>query len=204
MPRKPIHLSANARRPEGRQVIWEAIRKLRRFRLTDLEDATRINEKTLHTYVQGLTNAGYLVQIDAPVPPKDPRSAPLWWTLQNDCGIEAPRVTKDGKPVTQGRGREQMWRTMRIVGEFNFRELAVQASTDSHPVKENEAKDYVHHLNKAGYLACVKPGQPGRAARYRMIPSRYSGPQAPMVQRIKQVFDPNTGTVVWPKETNDE
>jgi hypothetical protein len=93
---------------------------------------------------------------------------------------------------------------MRIVGEFKYRELAVQASTDSHPVKENEAKDYVHHLNKAGYLACVRPSQPGRAARYRMIPTRYSGPQAPMVQRIKHVFDPNTGKVVWPKEADHE
>ena len=27
--------------------------------------------------------------------------------------------------------------------------------------------------------------------------SRYTGPLAPQVQRIKQVYDPNTRTVVW-------
>lgn len=204
MARKPVHLSANSPRPEGRQVMWEAMRKLRRFRLTDIEDQTRITEATVDTYVKGLTAAGYLQRIDAPEPPADTRYAPHWWELVKDIGVEAPRVTQAGKPVTQGRGREQMWRTMRIIGEFNWRELAVQASTEAHPVKENEAKDYVHHLHKAGYLACVKAGGPGRAARYRMFPSRYTGPQPPMVQRIKQVFDPNIGQVVWPKEDDHE
>lgn len=204
MARKPVHLTANTRRPEGRQVMWEAMRKLRRFRLLDLEDATRIREATLHTYVKGLTRAGYLAEVEPAEPPKDSRYAQQWWALANDVGIEAPRVTKDGKPVTQGRGREQMWRTMRIIGEFSFRELSVQASTEQHAVKENEAKDYIHHLHKAGYLICVKPGRPAHAARYRLIPSRYTGPQAPMIQRIKQVFDPNTGSVVWPKESDHE
>ncbi|KMQ74033.1 hypothetical protein [Marinobacter subterrani] len=204
MARKPVHLMANAPRPEGRQVMWEAMRKLRRFRLSDIEDQTRILEKTVQTYVKGLTRAGYLKRIEAPEPPADTRYPPHWWELVNDVGVEAPRVTQDGKPVTQGRGREQMWRTMRIIGSFNWRELAVQASTEDHPVKPGEAKDYVHHLYKAGYLGCVQAGGPGQAARYRLFPSRYTGPLPPMVQRIKQVFDPNVGRVVWPKEDDHE
>lgn len=30
------------------------------------------------------------------------------------------------------------------------------------------------------------------------IAARYSGPKAPQVQRVQQVFDPNLGKVVWP------
>ena len=206
MARKPVHLTAKARHPQGRQVIWEAIRRLRRFRVTDIEGETRIKHATLKTYLQGLTNAGYLKQVDDPelrVP--DARYQPIWWELVNDIGVEAPRVTKSGAAVTQGRGREQMWRTMRIIGDFSTRELAVQASTEQHTVKDNEAKDYCHHLARAGYLLCTQPGRPCHPGRYRLLPSRYSGPHAPQIQRIKQVFDPNLQKVVWrPEEAGDE
>ena len=37
MARKPSHLLATAARPQGRDVIWAAIRKLRQFTLLELE-----------------------------------------------------------------------------------------------------------------------------------------------------------------------
>lgn len=197
MPRKPVHLMASARRPEGRQVIWQAIRRLHRFSLHDLERATRIHETTLKTYLVGLTNAGYLARVDAEEPAAEVRYQPAYWSLVRDIGIEAPRVRKDGTEVTQGRGREQMWRTMRIIGEFNAGELAVQASTEEHRVDPAEAKHYCHYLYKAGYLARTQAARRGSLARYRLLPSRYTGPQPPQIQRIRQLWDPNLGRVVW-------
>lgn len=199
MPRKPVHLTANARRPEGRQVIWEAIRRLKRFTVADVERATRLNDATIRTYLHGLHAAGYLHKPDETVDVGGSIPAQVW-ELVRDVGIEAPRVRKDGTPVTQGRGREQLWRTMRIINDFNCRELAVQASTEIHPVAESEAAYYCQYLHRAGYLVCTAEGGPNTPARYRLLPSRYTGPQAPQIQRIRQVWDPNTEQIVWRPE----
>lgn len=204
MPRKPVHLTASARRPEGRQVIWEAIRRLRRFQLGELERATRIHEDTLKSYLAGLANAGYLKRIDVERQPWQTRLQAVQWELVRDIGIEAPRVRKDGTEVTQGRGREQLWRTMRIIGDFNYRELAVQASTEAHPVAPGEAKCYCAYLLKAGYLACTQKATVHGIARYRLLPSRYTGPQPPQIQRISQVWDPNLAKVVWSAQGGEQ
>lgn len=195
MARKPVHLIAAAPRPEGREVVWAEIRRLRTFTVADLEHATRITEATIRTYLLGLTRAGYLRRTDDPV--ERTRYEPARWELVRDVGVEAPRVRKDGTEVTQGRAREQMWRTMRILREFTHRDLAIQASTETCQVAEADAKDYVKYLCRAKYLVCISTGGPGTLARYRFVPSRYTGPRPPMIQRIKQVFDPNLGRVMW-------
>lgn len=102
-----------------------------------------------------------------------------------------------------------MWRTMRILKEFSAKDLAIQASTETVKVAEGEAKTYVHYLHKAGYLVIVSPhrsgnrSMTGKLARYRLIISKFSGPKPPVIQRIKQVFDPNAGKVVWKGGTDD-
>ena len=55
-------------------------------------------------------------------------------------------------------------------------------------------------LQRAGYLKVAVSKGPYRRARYMLIPARNSGPQAPLIQRIKQVYDPNLGKVVWPRQ----
>lgn len=211
MARKPVDLIAAAQRPEGRQIIWQTMRKLRKFTVSDIEGATRINEGTIRTYVRGLERAGYIKRFG-----RQDRSdsithvkgsfAPMIYDLVRDTGIEAPRVTRQGGPVTQGRAREYLWRTLRIIGEFSYRDLAVQAATDEQPIVEADARDYVKHLHRAGYLVATTPAKPGNKpgtgspARYRLLPSKYTGPLPPMVQRVKQVFDPNLGKVVWPND----
>jgi len=189
-----------------RDAIWAAIRILREFSVSEIEDQTRINQSTIKTYVRGLTNANYLERIEChPRTKGDTRYVENRWRLVNNVGVDAPRVTREGKPVTQGQSRENMWRTMRIIGEFSVRELAIQATTEGVNVKPSDAKDYVKYLHKAGYLQITRPAQPGNKsgmgtqARYRFIKFRYTGPRPPMVQRTKQVFDPNVGTVVWPR-----
>jgi hypothetical protein len=197
MARKPVHLTVASRHPQGRQVIWEAIRKLRLFRIADLEEHTRIREATLKTYVTGLTAAGYLVRADEEMPASEQRYQPGVWKLVRDTGVEAPRVRKNGTAVTQGLGREQLWRTMRIIGEFTFRELAVQASTEETPVSLEDAKHYCRYLERAGYLVVTAEARGSKPARYRLLPSRYTGPHPPQLQRVRQLWDPNLQRVVW-------
>ena len=200
--RKPVHLVAPGGKPQGRQGIWEAIRAQRDgFTIASLAAATDIHRDTIRTYLGGLVAAGY---IDSPADFHDPGR----YRLERDVGVEAPRVTKDGRPVTQGAAREQMWRTMKIMrGDFSWRDLAINASTADVVVAEGDAKDYCANLAKAGYLTVVMVGKGLGKAQAGGIPTRYrfnraknTGPKPPMVQRMTTVFDPNLRKIVWHPE----
>jgi hypothetical protein len=54
-------------------------------------------------------------------------------------------------------------------------------------------------LLATGYLKVMRKADPtqGRIAKYRLV--RDSGQAAPQVQRVKRVYDPNTGLVHHPE-----
>ena len=187
--RKPVHLVAVGKKPGGRDAIWVEIRRQRTFTYCSLQDALGIPKKTIRDYLRGLEAAGIVGREG------ETDAGAVRFILVKDCGVHAPRVRKDGSAVLQGRATESMWSAMRFLKQFTSRELAIHASTDEHPVSEVHANDYCKTLAKAKYLRVVKAGRPGRLAVYRFV--RFTGPKAPMIQRIKQVFDPNTGEVVW-------
>lgn len=206
MSRPPVHLTATGRRGD-RQAMWEILRALHQAgeTISTLAIRSRLPGKVpggrVRDYLVGLEAAGYLERYGE----AQRRSGEtVRYRLVRDVGVEAPRVTRDGRQVTQGAGREQLWRTMRIVGEFNHRELAVQSSTEEQPVAENEAAFYCQYLARAGYLVITAEGGPSRLARYRLLPSRYTGPRAPQIQRIRQVWDANRQEVVWRPEDGDD
>lgn len=202
MSRKPIHLEAQG--PKGdRQAIWEAIRALHQYGGPINAPVVR---KQLHQvvppgrvrdYMVALEKGGYLTRKN----PDAPRhGTPVDYRLTRDVGVEAPRVRKDGTEPTQGRGREQLWRTLRIIGDFSAAQLADAASTPAVAVAELTAAEYCQFLEAAGYLRLTRPGGPGVVARYQLVPSRWSGPRPPMIQRVKQLYDPNLGEVVYTRE----
>jgi hypothetical protein len=199
MAQKPV----DKRSPlETRDAIWAAIRRLRSFNLAELRGETRCGAEQVRDYVTGLTAAG-LLEKSPPAPPSIKGGVPVTYKLVRDCGVEAPQVRKDGSEITMGKAQEQMWLVMKVLGEFSALDLAVHASTETVAVTEAGAKSYIHYLHKGGYLAMVANGKPGHRkgggilARYRFLPSRYTGPRPPMVQRVKQVYDPNLKKVVW-------
>jgi hypothetical protein len=199
MSRKPVN-TINAL--ETRDAIWQAIRAFggELFTLRQLQQETRCTISQTREYVTGLVNAGIIVdhgttpRVLGNSPDNNepfPRLGALrYYSLNRDTGPVAPRVRRDGTPVTQGQGRTNMWRVMRVLGKFNALELAVHASTEQHQVKPAEADKYCQFLARAGYLR-------RNGKTYQTISSRYSGPKPPMIQRIKQVYDPNLKTVVW-------
>jgi hypothetical protein len=143
--------------------------------------------ESVRDYVTGLAAAGYIASLEN----EEVKTGLIRWELIKDIGVEAPRVRKDGTPVTQGQGRENMWNAMRIMRTFTARELAVAARTPDCFVKESTAVDYARYLYHAGYLSKHKDGS------YQMLPSAYTGPHAPMIQRTKRVWDPNQRKVRW-------
>lgn len=196
MAQKPI----DKRNPlETREAIWAAIRKLQAFKVRELRFETRCTMEQVRDYVTGLHAAGYLKKLEN-----------TGYALVRDCGIEPPKVRKDGTEITMGKGREQMWLVMKVLGDFSALDLAVHASTEDVQVSETDAKSYMLYLHKAGYLVEVQPGKSGNRpgngvkARYRLLPQKYSGPRPPMVQRVKQVYDQNLKKVVWRSTGGDE
>jgi hypothetical protein len=187
-------------RLKTRAALWEAIRMLGSFTATQLRKETRCESSQVREYLLGLTAAGILTR--ELVPMHHGSTTGYLFTLVKDIGIEPPRVRRDGTPVTQGLGREQMWRTMKSFGVFNALDLSVQASTEEAQIKLTTAKEYCHYLALAGYLAVVHQGKGtgkgGKLSAYRLI--RNTGPLPPMIQRVKSVYDPNTGTVEWSEE----
>ncbi len=200
MSNQPIHLKA-AGPKNDRQAIWETIRKHgvdgQTFTAPDIRgQLPACPLSRIRDYLTCLTAAEYLACKKADKP-----GAPNSYTLKRDTGIEAPRVRKDGTAVIQGMAREQMWRTMKVIGEFNAHELATNASTEACLVAQHDAKSYIGYLHKAKYLhMTTKANTHGGLARYRLLPSKNTGPKPPKVQRIKNVYDPNIGKVVWSQE----
>lgn len=176
---------------DSRQALWEAIRRLKTFTVRELREETVLKIDSVREYITGLHASGYIVPES-----KVPGYATVW-KLVRDIGHEAPRVRKDGSPVTAGQGRENMWNAMRIMRKFTALELAVAARTPDCFVKESTAADYAKHLWHAGYLTKFSDGS------YRMLPTAYTGPKAPMIQRTKVVWDPNQNKIRWRSDGGD-
>ncbi|HEY9081307.1 hypothetical protein [Magnetovibrio sp.] len=203
MARKSSDAIANSKMPYGRDAIWAAIRTLHKrngesgFTRRDIytECGYEISRGTIQTYTDSLTNAGIIAITDQP----GQQFQSTIYLLVKDVGAEAPRIRKDGSEVTQGLGTEAMWRTMKALNAFTAGELCLAASTSKAQVSEPAALDYLKFMRCAGYIREVSKGAPGKPARYAFIRSRDPGPKPPQIQRVKQVFDPNSKTVVWPK-----
>ena len=185
------------------QRTWDSIRRLKRFAIGDLARDAEVARVSATAYVRRLEAAGFVKCVGT-----RPRKAAAFggkplvnghasvvYALARDIGSEAPQVDAAGAPVRRGRGHDQMWRAMKMIGEFTCRELAINASTEQVKVDLDHARHYVRFLRLAGYLALVQPGKAHHEAVYRL--ARNTGARAPIVGKLPAVFDPNLGKIVW-------
>lgn len=211
MPRKPASLEL-ASGKGNRQRIWDAIRALdgAEWCRLDICTAARVELSVLESYMTGLIRAGFVVETRRENRPGAAKR--VYYRLARDNGVEAPRVRRDGTPVTQGLAQEQMWRALRMLGaDTNHIELSAHASTPEVPVHPLAARDYLLTLHTAGYLERTSdtvrnPHKPeaNRSPRYRLIATRNTGPKPPMVCRQNVVFDANENRVVWSAVITEE
>lgn len=185
-------IAATFTRPRGRQDIWEAIRSLS-ANGASLTDATitavaQCRGTDVRMYLRGLVKAGFLAVL--------PGNTPKAYTIVRDNGREAPRVRRDGTICPPTR-RESMWRTMGRLKVFSCTTLAVAASTEEVPVSEGDARDYLKHLYRAGYLAIVQAAAPPAQGRTMYRLAKRTGGFPPQVLRTKAVYDPNTKEIEW-------
>jgi len=183
------------RRSDGREIIWTAIRESGAFTCQSLVKQTRQKLGTVQDYVQGLRCAGFieacgkLENKDHPV-----GFQCTMYRLIKDVGVDAPRVRKNGA-LLPARGRDRLWKAMRIMKDFSVMDVAVAASLPEAPVAEGEARSYCLFLARAGYLFELE-----KSKRYRFNVAQYHGPKSPMILRTKTVVDGNTGELRWESE----
>lgn len=181
MARKPISELAGGQSP--RQRVWAHIRKQTgEFTWKEVTPGD-VHKRTALDYLSGLVAAGYLTHRN-----------PGYYLLFRDNGIEAPRVRKDGSEVTQGSGNEAIWGAISVIGS----PFDAQSIADISGAALGTVKTYCLYLERAGYLTVASKGKGGsKPSLYQTVKSRISGPRAPMITRLKVVYDPNLHQIVW-------
>lgn len=188
------------RRQARRQRIWEQIRLHRElFQIDTIARQAKADNDTTKDYLRALELGGYIVKLT------NNAFERAEYQLIRDIGIEAPRLTRSGKPVTQGLRQEAMWRCLRMLGPMDARQLAAHASSAGVEVKEETARRYVKALKRAGYLQVVHPcdRRRGKLEVLQLIPRMNTGPRPPQVQRVKTVYDPNLNKVMHADEPEE-
>lgn len=183
---------------ENHQAIWAAIRKLRTFSMPDLRAETGVLSTTVRNYVGALESAKYVRRISA-----EGEKILRFEMVDGDVVASPPRVWGDGRATLLGRARREIWRLMQGLPDFSAQDLVIHGAKEA-SVRLAAAREYIRYLHRAGYLSRISPPVPqaGRFARYRLVPSRYSGPLSPEVRFTSTVWDPNLKRVAW--EERDE
>lgn len=197
--RKPIQMELVGGKP-ARQRAWEQVRLHKeRFQIYLIARRADADVDTVKTYVQSLEKGGYVVRLN------DKRLDYADYQLIRDTGIEAPRLNRDGQPVTQGMGQEAMWRCLRMLGPMDARQLVRHVISSGIELKETTARRYLKALKKAGYLQVIHPcdRHKGKLEVLQLIPRMNSGPRPPQIQRVGVVYDPNWNQVMHADEPEE-
>lgn len=198
---KRIDADGNALRTP-RERVWTAILKVaaakgKRFTVWDVQDACvpMVQFPTVQHNMRCLARAGYLKEVAPTVvqPEHGARHSRVIYRLVHAVA-EAPRVDAKGKPTSLGLGVLSMWRAMRVLKAFDFRDISRSATLAPVVVSEEAARKYVDTLYRAGYLQQLRVPTRQVAGQYRLI--RDTGPHAPAITRRKCVLDRNTGLFI--------
>lgn len=180
----------------GQEGAWKAARELREFCLSDIAARVEGDRNAIGDYLRRLVKGGFL-SASAPAP-----GEAVTYRLEIDQA-ETPRVRKDGTLIVdpRGRGQDNMWRSMKMLGRFRADDIARAAAIDGVSVTLATAKAYLGALASAGYIDVVSEPRPGfkrgtgAVTVYAINPTRNSGPQAPRIMRCKAIHDPNDDKV---------
>lgn len=171
----------------SREKLWRAMRELKTFRVPDLARAAGIDrlKYNVQDYLRGLLHAGIIRVALAP----EHIGELAVYCLVVDMGVEAPRVRRDGTLLPEP-AQQAMWRVMQVLREFSPRDLVANAQMAGIQIKPITAIQYCQWLARGGYLRAPE----SQGAPYRLLHS--TGPKAPQVLRVKQLYDANTGKIM--------
>lgn len=194
-------------KPHGRFAVWPVLRAAdRSMTLREIWAAADHGQRgrdthitTVEQYLLGLRRAGIVGEGD-PVRLPGGRVAKTY-RLIKDLGPEPPKVRRDGSlSDVKGDGRTRLWKVMRVLKDFDAVELSMTAR-----VSEHTAAEYAKFLTFAGYLRIAEDHThhptAGKRRRWVFVEPKWTGPQAPVITKVKALFDPNIGEVVYARQT---
>jgi len=186
--RKPVSVA-----PKNRKLVWKVIRELKTFTLRDIENKVKVKNSTIFSYLKALEKAQILNKEVIYQKEKGCLRTNVY-TLVKDMGAMAPVVNKNGCLVEDSH-QARIWRAIRILKNFTLKDIVATASQDNDPVSLTTTDQYLNYLKKAGYLI-----KKNNEKIFHLNPVMNKGIQAPQIQRIKQIYDPNIDAVVWNSE----
>lgn len=181
--------------PTDREKMWAAMRQEGAFTQSRIAHLAGCGKSKVQDYLKGLMAAGFVVKLDGGGKP----FTKAVYELARDTGVDAPRVRTDGT-LLPASGRTRMWNAMRILKVFTVDELVDAASLPDALIAASEAAYYCRWLEQGGYLWFCW-------GLWTFKPAKFTGAKAPQILRIKALFDPNLGTVVYqpaPEVRDDE
>ncbi len=184
--RKPVSVAR-----KNRKLIWKEIRSLKTFTSKDIELRTKVLSGTVYSYLKALVKAEILHKETLPGKGGLRKNR---YTLLKDIGAKAPVVGRDGHLV-EDTHQSRVWRAVRILKNFTLKDIVATASQDNDPVSLAAVDQYLNYLKRAGYLTKKQ-----NEKTFHLNPAMNKGIQAPQIQRIRQIYDPNIDTVVWNSE----
>lgn len=168
--------------------LWPIIRRQGVFLVSELlpQIPETMSAEQVRYWLRRLTRAGYLEREH--IGYTRAKKPQYRYRLVRDS-VESPRLALR----EAGCAQDQLWRAMRILGEFSLLELWAASQTERCQFKKATAANYVSMLRQAGYVVGTRP------KRYRLLPSK-RGPHAPMMRSRGGrmcLYDPNRDAVVW-------
>lgn len=161
------------------QAAWAKAQKLDAFGYADISHAVGISVEQATRIVRGWLREGALEEVQQPT-----GAARALWR----CRPDFVRI----EPLRQRTPEENMWTTIRRLGSVTPTDLAAHATTETVTVTREMATDYCRALLDAGFLTVARRAAPAmaREAIYRAV--NITGIHAPIVKRVRAVYDPNT------------
>lgn len=169
----------------GPPLYWRVMSALQEhygsFTSAAVNDITgNASRKTVEHYLAFLRSEGIVEVLD------EARAGPIVQLRQRIIRPGEAPPSRRSEGAQMGQRQQALWTAMRSLRNFTPAELAFAASTEDLPIGSDTARSYVRDLRLAGYV--VNLG----AASYRLLPSRNTGPRAPIVLRTERAaFDLN-------------
>jgi hypothetical protein len=172
-------------RSNKRQPCWDYIQKLngRTFTRREIERATEYNSRSCKYYLEQLVQAGVLAETPAIGAGNETR-----YHCVKNLGPIAPSI-KDGQVLDPVKWQQNVWNALRALKGGTVEDIVIASRTETEQPSVYRVKTYLQMLVKGGYLR-------RRKNSYQSIPACMTGPKAPQVIQVNQVFDANTGELV--------
>ncbi len=180
---------------DSRKKVWKAIReqkaetgKLKQFDSVTIAKKAKVGLPRANSYIRLLHKAKILKCLNEDAH-KNIRRV---FILAKDVGNFPPDLSKTGevKPLSL---RQKTWLAIKVLKVFTVKDVTLATGEN----RDNTGK-YLTLLEKAGYIRAVYKGKGfSGESRFTFIASKDTGPHAPILQMNKNLYDCNTGKVVW-------